>query len=506
MRNKLIIFSIIIVAVIVVAVKIFNPSKAEESAVLFAEAEKGEFTVEVTTTGELSAEKSTKIIGPSSARDFGIRTMTVQKLVAEGTQVSAGEFVAQLDPGELNDKINAEKDRVDAEKAEYDNSKIDTALTLSSERDKLINLDYNIEEKKLQLEQSQYEPPATIKKYENELAKLKRDRSRAIENYTLKGQQAKSKMIEATVDLKRVRDRYNRMQDLIAEYTIFAPQAGMVIYTKGGFGGERIVEGSTVSPYSPNVAELPDLSSMISTTFINEVDIRKVQPGQPVLMGLDAFPEKQLTGKVMRVARVGQQNPNSDAKVFEVIVRLNERDSDLRPAMTTSNIIVTERLKDVIFIPLECLNVYNDSINYVIKKGGLLQEVKVGKTNSNEAVIELGVDEGDMLYMSLTDAFDGKEPKLIPELNGTRMQKYQTAPEQLLNDAEWLMPDGSPMSQRIIDALKGQGVTTPEGALEAIKNFGGGQRGGGQRGGGQRGGGRPATSGAATSGGNQPTN
>jgi len=500
MRNKLIIFGIVIVAVIVVAVKVFNPSKAEESAVLFAEAEKGEFTVEVTTTGELSAERSTKIVGPASARDFGIRNMTIQRLVTEGTQVSAGEFVAQLDPGELNDKIIAEKDRLTAEVAEYDNAKIDTALTLSGERDKLINLDYSIEEKGLQIEQSQYEPPATIEKYKNELEKLNRDKSRALENYTLKQQQAKSKLIEATSDLKRVRDRYNRMQELISDFTILAPQSGMVIYTKGGFGGERVVEGSQINAWAPSVAELPDLSSMISTTFINEVDIRKVKPGQPVEMGLDAFPEKILTGKVMRVARVGQQNPNSDAKVFEVIVRLNERDSDLRPAMTTSNIIVTERLEDVIHIPLECLHVFNDSINYVVKKGGALQEVKVGKTNSNEAVIEMGVQEGDMLYMSLPESLDGKSPKLIPEMNGTRMQKYQPAPEQLLSE-EWLMPDGSPMNERIIEALKGRGAKTPAEGLEMLNSAGGqrgGQRGGGQRGGGQRGG-------AATSGGAQPT-
>ena len=194
-------------------------------------------------------------------------------------------------------RLMRRKDRLDGEIAEFNSSKIDTALTLSAERDKLVNLDYNIEEKKLQLEQSQYEPPATIEKYKNEFEKLVRDKFRAIENYELKKSQAKSKMIEANSDLKRVRDRYNTMKDLIADFTILAPQSGMVIYTKGGFGGDRIIEGSSVSPYSPNVAELPDLSSMISTTYINEVDIRKVQPGQPVLMGLDAFPEKRVDWK-----------------------------------------------------------------------------------------------------------------------------------------------------------------------------------------------------------------
>ena len=480
MKKKLIIFGVVIITVIIVAATFLNPTSAEEGPALFTTAERGEFTVEVTTTGELSAERSTKIMGPVNAREYGIRQITVQRLVEEGTQVREGDFVAQLDPSELYDKIQQEKDQLDAQIAEFENAKIDTALTLRSERDKLINLDYQIEEKQLQLDQSQYEPPATIKKYQNELEKLKRDKERAIEEYALKIQQAKAKMIEETADLRRRQTRYNDMQEVLQGFTIMAPQSGMVIYTKM-MGGERVTEGSQIQVWSPEVAELPDLSSMITTTYINEVDIRKVKVGQPVQIGLDAFPDKKLSGRVTRVARVGQQNPNSDAKVFEVIARVNERDADLRPAMTTSNIIITEKLDDVVHVPLECLNVYNDSINFVIRKNGTLQEVKVGLTNSNEAVIEMGVEAGDVLYLSRPDGIEGKEPKLIPELNGTRNQKYETTnPENPLNEGEWLMPDGTPMSPQMIQGLKDRGITDPEQAKQMMERFrnGGGQRGG----------------------------
>lgn len=497
MRKKLIIFGGIIVVALIAALTIFNPDSGQDDIALFATAEKGEFTVEVTTTGELSAERSTKIMGPIAARDYGIRQMTVQRLVEEGTQVRTGDFVAELDKSELYDKTQTEKDQLDAEIAEYENAKIDTALTLRAERDKLINLDYQIEEKKLQLEQSQYEPPATIKKYENELEKLKRDKDRAKENYQLKIEQAKAKMVEQTADLKRRQDRYNRMVSLLEDFTILAPQDGMVIYAKGGFGGDRIVEGSTVSPWNPEVAELPDLSSMISTTFINEVDIRKVKVGQPVEIGLDAFPDKQLSGRVIRVARVGQQNPNSDAKVFEVVARVNEKDAELRPSMTTSNVIVTQKLDEVVHIPLECLHIYNDSINYVIKKNGVAQEVKVGLTNSNEAVIEMGVVEGDVLYLSMTAGLEGKEPRLIPELDGTRQQKYEQN-EAPAEEEEWLNRDGTPMSEEQIQRIKSMGINSPSELRERMQQFrrgGDGQRGDNpQRGGGGQRGGSAATS------------
>ncbi len=485
MKKRLIIFGGVIIVAIVIASMVFNTSSNEDGAALFTTAEKGEFTIEVTTTGELSAERSTKIIGPANAREYGIRQMTVQSLVEEGTQVSEGDFVAQLDRGELYDKIQQEKDQLDGQIAEYDNAKIDTALTLRGERDKLINLDYQIAEKDLQLEQSQYEPPATIQKYKNELEKLKRDKQRAIENYQLKKEQAKAQMIEETADLRRRQVRYNQMNDLLAEFTIYAPQAGMVIYAKGGFGGDRITEGSTISPWSPEVAELPDLSSMISTTYINEVDIRKVKVGQPVEIGLDAFPEKELSGKVIRVARVGQQNPNSDAKVFEVVVRINESDRELRPSMTTSNIIVTKKLDDVVHIPLECLHVRNDSINYVVKKNGTLQEVLIGSTNSNEAEIQLGIEANDVLYLSLPGFAEERDVELLAELDGKRNLKPEPAEPQ--EEDQWLMPDGTPMSPQMIERLKERGITSPAQMKEMFKGGGGRPSGGRPAGGGTRG-------------------
>ena len=213
--------------------------------------------------------------------------------------------------------------------------------------------------------------------------------------------------------------------------------------------------------------------------------------GQIVEIGLDAFPEKQLSGKVIRVARVGQQNPNSDAKVFEVVVRLNERDRDLRPSMTTSNVIVTKQLENVVYVPLECLHVFNDSINYVIKKGGVAQEVHVGLTNSNDAEIKEGIAAGDVLYLSMPSNMEDREPKLLASMDGKRMEKYELN-EVDETEEKWEMPDGSPMPEQLIQRFRDRGVSAAD-AKEQMKRF---SRGGGSRGG-QRGGSR---GGASTSG------
>src|SRR5947208_15028337 len=140
---------------------------------------------------------------------------------------------------------------------------------------------------------------------------------------------------------------------------------------------------------------------MESVTYVNDIDGRKVAGRQPVAITLDADPTKRLTGKVTSVANVGEQRPNSDAKVFEVKVEVEQSDSTLRPGMTTGNAIETLKVADALFVPLEALGseggvsfVYKQARGRVVK-----QEVGTGAVNDDEVIIvsALGVDDRVLL-------------------------------------------------------------------------------------------------------------
>jgi HlyD family secretion protein len=198
---------------------------------------------------------------------------------------------------------------------------------------------------------------------------------------------------------------------LSGEFEIKAPEDGMVIYVRE-YDGQKKTEGSNIGAWDPTVATLPDLTTMLSTTYVNEVDIRKVNEGQSVKIGLDAFPEKKLTGKVVSVANVGEQRPNSDAKVFEVQVEVHETDTTLRPAMTTSNEIITDVVPEAIYVPLESIFTSGDSLTYVYKRNGLdivKQEVRLGKANANEIVILNGIELGEKVFLSAPNGLEEEE-------------------------------------------------------------------------------------------------
>jgi multidrug efflux pump subunit AcrA (membrane-fusion protein) len=416
--NKKIIILISVVAILFIAfiIQKFNSGGSEGSEIL-TEVKKGVFRMEVTTAGELDAKNSVEIMGPNGLRRAQIWQVKIDDIVDEGTVVEKGGYIARLDQSEIGDKIQKEQTDLQQTRSQYTQAKLDTALSLRKARDELINLKYDIEENEIILAQSQFEPPAEIKKAEINVEKARRTYNQAVENYRLQKEKAIAEVDEAAAKMMDDQNQLDFLQKLAGEFTVTAPEQGMVIY-KRSWRGQKQGVGSTIEPWDPVVAKLPDLSKMISRTYINEVDINTVKVDQKVEIGLDAFPEKKLTGKVIEVANVGEQKPNSDAKVFQLLIEVHESDTTLRPGMTTSNTIISGEMADVLFIPVEALHSQGDSVTYVYKKDGLStikQEVMVGQSNSDEVVVLSGLEDSDMVYLSDPDGMEEKEIRFLTE-------------------------------------------------------------------------------------------
>ncbi len=406
-----------IVLILVILTLIYKTGKggsAENSEILTA-VQYGDFVIDVAATGELEAKNSVNITGPSGLQRAQIWQIKIDDIVDEGTVVSKGDYIARMDQTELMDKIQQAENNLQQSDSKYTQMKLDTALELRKARNELINLKYEIETKEIVVEQSEFEPPATQTLAKIEFQKAKRALNQAQEAYFLKRKKAVAQMQEIAASRNDDINKVSFLEKLLSQFTVTAPEDGMVIYARTWNGTKKGV-GSTIQTWNPTVATLPDLSTMVSKTYINEVDIRIVAKGQEVLIGLDAFPNKKLTGKVVEVANIGEQKPNSDSKVFQVNIEINESDTTLRPGMTTSNTIVAEVIPNAIFVPLECLHSQGDTLTYILKVDGLSytkQEVRVGKSNTDYAIILQGVEEGDLLYLSNPPGFESKRLVLL---------------------------------------------------------------------------------------------
>lgn len=432
MKRKTLLAIVIPVVVILALVLYSVLSGKEKEVVLEAVVEQGKFEIAVMVTGELEAIRETEIQAPAQlrSRNLRIRSVMIQSLIPEGTVVDSGDWVATLDRSEADNSLKDILDNLETRESEYSRTRLDTTMQLRELRDELINLKFAMEEAEIALEQSKFEPPATIRQAEIELEKATRAYEQAESNYDLKVQQARASMREAELNMARDRRSKEEMEAVLQKFDIFAPASGMVIY-KTDFRGEKRTAGTEINTWDLAVATLPDLSTMVSMTYVNEIDISKIEPGQEVRVGVDAFPEKKFTGEVVDVANIGQQLSNTDAKVFEVRIELNEKDTILRPAMTTSNMIVTDILDSVLYIPLEAVHA-NDSLTYVFTRDRKKQVVVLGQSNENFIVVDMGLKKGDRLYLSMPaepEAFAYTGLELMAEIQRRKAEEERLRQE-----------------------------------------------------------------------------
>ena len=195
------------------------------------------------------------------------------------------------------------------------------------------------------------------------------------------------------------------MTDVAASFMITAPEDGMLIYERSWNGKKG--PGSQISAWDPTVAELPDLTKMTSVAYINEIDISKIKKGQKVNVKVDAFPDIDFDGQIISVANIGQELRGQEAKVFEIVVAINQVDDVLRPSMTTTNEINIFEYEDVVNIPLEAF--FSDSIDYVfVKRAGSVvkQQIISGASNENDIIVVEGLGIDDKVLLTPPDKVD----------------------------------------------------------------------------------------------------
>src|SRR3546814_19329627 len=125
---------------------------------------------------------------------LGIYDIKIQSLVPEGTLVKAGDIVATLDQSALEQGFQQATTDVQAAESRFIQNRLDTTLTLRGVRDELRNTRFSLEQAQITLEQSKFEPPATISKEKLTVAKIDSSLEQLTEKNQIKQPTANTKM------------------------------------------------------------------------------------------------------------------------------------------------------------------------------------------------------------------------------------------------------------------------------------------------------------------------
>ncbi len=262
----------------------------------------------VTATGQLSAVVTVQV----GSQISGI----IQSLNADfNSQVKEGQIVAQIDPTRF--KANLQQAQAALKNAEAASARAQV----------------NFEVAKREWERAQeLADKQVIGVSELDGLKAKYDLAR-VERLSGEAQVAQSRASVgmAKVDLDRT--------------TIRSPIDGTVLQRAVDVG--QTVAASLSAPVIFTIAQ--DLAKMEVRAAIDEADVGKLREGLEARFTVDAYPGREFVATIYQV----RSNPNvvSNVVTYDAILRVDNPDKRLRPGMTASVRIVTEKREDVLRIP-----------------------------------------------------------------------------------------------------------------------------------------------------------
>jgi HlyD family secretion protein len=180
-------------------------------------------------------------------------------------------------------------------------------------------------------------------------------------------------------------DALEDAEENLANCHIYAPLAGTV-------ANMDVKKGDSVSANSAIATVVP--KQMVAEISLNEVDIAKVAIGQKAVLTFDAIDGLSVAGEVVEVDIIG--TATQGVVVYNVKISLSGEDGRVKPGMSVSTSIITETKQDVLSVPNAAVKSNGESYVQVLENGIVRdQTVEIGLSDDAMTEITSGLQEGD---------------------------------------------------------------------------------------------------------------
>jgi HlyD family secretion protein len=178
-------------------------------------------------------------------------------------------------------------------------------------------------------------------------------------------------------------------ENSLANARLTAPFDGVV-------SRKNILSGELYSGGLPAIV-MSDLDQFHMDLFVDEIDVRQVEIGQPVTIRVDALGDQEITGRVTEIAPTAENVGGVIA--YRVTITPDATDAPLRSGMSATAIITTADVEDAILVPNRYIQLDRNSgrayVYKLVNGQPVLQEVELGLRNERESQILAGLDAGD---------------------------------------------------------------------------------------------------------------
>lgn len=210
----------------------------------------------------------------------------------------------------------------------------------------------------------------------------------------LENSSVQDSLTQSAISLQDAQLSLENYYDNLENYNIVAPISGKVIQ-KNIKAGEKLDNTNASTP----MAIISDLSSLVFTISVDELDISKISLGQKVNITADALEGQQFTGIIDNISIVGTSSNGVTSYPVRVLID-NSEESSLIPGMNVDATIIIESKEDVLRVPTTAVN----RGNTVTLSDGTTVQVELGLSDGSYIEITSGLNEGDEIIVPVINA------------------------------------------------------------------------------------------------------
>ncbi|MPM56710.1 hypothetical protein SDC9_103524 [bioreactor metagenome] len=151
---------------------------------------------------------------------------------------------------------------------------------------------------------------------------------------------------------------------------------------------------------------IDNINQLLVDVNVQEVDINSIKPGQTALLTFDAIPNKEYSGKVTEVARVG--NTVNGVVNFKVTLQLLNPDDQVLPGMTAAVNITINQLDDILTVPNRAVRLVNGQQTIYVLRNGIPVAVNIQIGATSDTISELlsgDIQEGEQIILNPPSSF-----------------------------------------------------------------------------------------------------
>src|SRR6266550_2285618 len=164
-------------------------------------------------------------------------------------------------------------------------------------------------------------------------------------------------------EIERTQASSSQARDQLSKTTVYSPIDGTVTILNSKLG-ERIV--ATGQFAGTEVMRVADLGHMEARVDVNENDVVNVKVSDKANVKIDAYGDRKFNGTVYQIGNTGKTTgagTQEEVTNFEVKIRIEDHDVELKPALSCTADIHTNEVKDVVAVPMQAVTIRTGESN-----------------------------------------------------------------------------------------------------------------------------------------------